>query len=113
MARFNRGDIVHLDFDPAVGKEMRFEHFALVISPNDFHALGMHIVCPISRGAAEAARAKGYLVSLMGYGLNTDGCVHVQHVKSLDLNARKAKKIETAPDELVQEVIDRLSGLFL
>jgi mRNA interferase ChpB len=113
MARFNRGDIIHLDFDPAAGKEMRFKHFALVVSPNEFHDLGMHIVCPISGGAAEAARAKGYLVSLMGYGLQTDGCIHVQHVKSLDLKARHATKVETAPDELVQEVIDKLGGLFL
>lgn len=113
MARFNRGDIIHLNFDPAVGNEMRFDHFALVVSPNDFHSLGLHIVCPISGGKAEVARDRGYLVSLMGYGLKTDGSIHTHQLKALDLNKRKAKRIETAPDELVEEVLDKLSGLFV
>lgn len=63
-----RGDIVHLDFDPAAGTEMKDKHYALVVSPDDFHRLGLHIVCPISGGNAGAARDAGYLVSLMGCG---------------------------------------------
>ena len=113
MARkFNRGAIVHLEFDPAAGTEMKGDHFALVVSPNDFHGVGLHIVCPISGGSSEKARVAGYLVSLMGCGTKTDGNVHVHQVKAMDLDVRQAKFIEYVPDYLLKEVTDKLDGLF-
>ena len=32
-----KGDIVHLQFDPASGHEMKGEHYALVLSPKYFN----------------------------------------------------------------------------
>lgn len=104
-----RGDILHLNFDPASGKEMLGPHFCLVFSPKAFNArFRLVMVCPISGGAAEAARNNGFLVSLMGYGLRTDGNVHTHQLKTLDWTARKASFVEKVPAALIQEVIDRL-----
>lgn len=33
----NRGDIVHLDFDPSSGREMKWPHFGLVLSGKLFN----------------------------------------------------------------------------
>lgn len=70
------------------------------------------MVCPISGGAAHVAREAGFLVSLMGQGLRTDGSVHVHQLKSLDWAARKAKFVEKAPVPVMQEVLDCLMAVF-
>ena len=101
-----RGDILHLAFDPASGREMKGKHFCLVVSPRAFNArFKLAMVCPISGGAAEVARSAGFLISLMGLGLRTDGQVHAHQIKSLDWDARKAGLVERAPDGVVQEVL--------
>ena len=101
-----RGDILHLAFDPASGREMKGNHFCLVVSPRAFNArFKLAMVCPISGGAADVARSAGFLISLMGLGLRTDGQVHAHQIKSLDWDARKASLVERAPDGVVQEVL--------
>jgi mRNA interferase ChpB len=109
---FDRGDIVHLEFDPASGREMKNPHFALVVSPREFHRLGYHLVCPISQGEAAAARSAGYLVSLMGTGTEAQGNVHVHQVKSLDLFARRARFKERVPQYIVDDVLEKLQAVF-
>lgn len=88
-------------------------HFCLVVSPKSFNAkFKLAMVCPISGGAAHVARDAGFLVSLMGMGLRTDGSVHVHQLKSLDCNARKASFVEKAPAPIMQEVLDCLVAVF-
>jgi len=109
----DRGDILHLQFDPASGKEMIGRHFCLVVSPKSFNAkFKLAMVCPISGGAAEVARNSGFLVSLMGCGLRTDGSVHVHQLKTLDWAARNAAFVEKAPPLVMQEVLDCLMAVF-
>jgi mRNA interferase ChpB len=104
-----RGDIVHLKFDPASGTEMRGDHFCLIVSPRAFNArFKLAWVCPISGGLAGVARDAGFLVSLMGYGLRTDGHVHVHQLKSLDWRSRQATFVETVPEALLTQVLDGL-----
>ena len=101
-----RGDILHLAFDPASGREMQGNHLCLVVSPRAFNArFKLAMVCPISGGAAEAARSAGFLVSLMGQGLQTDGRVHAHQIKSLAWASRCATLVERAPDVVLQEVL--------
>jgi len=89
------------------------KHFCLVVSPKSFNAkFKLAMVCPISGGAAEVARSAGFLVSLMGLGLRTDGSVHVHQLKTLDWTSRKAAFIEKAPPEIMQEVLDCLVAVF-
>lgn len=107
-----RGDILHLAFDPASGREMKGNHFCLVVSPLAFNArLRLAMVCPISGGNAENARSAGFLISLMGLGLHTDGQVHAHQIKSLDWTSRQVTLVERAPDALVQEVLDCLQSV--
>lgn len=104
-----RGDILHIQFDPATGREMRGKHFCLVVSPRSFNErFRLAMVCPISGGTAELARNEGFLVSLMGFGLKTDGAVHAHQVKSLDWAARRADFVEKAPEVMMRQVLDCL-----
>jgi mRNA interferase ChpB len=107
-----RGDILHLTFDPASGREIKGNHFCLVVSPRAFNArFKLAMVCPISGGVAEVARSAGFLVSLMGQGLRTDGQVHAHQVKSLDWASRKASLVERAPSIVVDEVLGCLQSV--
>ena len=69
------------------------------------------MVCPISGGAAEAARSTGFLISLMGLGLRTDGQVHAHQVKTLDWASRRASLVERVPGSTVQEVLACLQSV--
>ena len=107
-----RGDILHLAFNPASGAEMKGDHFCLVVSPVAFNRrFKLAWVCPISGGAALAARESGFLISLTGCGTRTDGNVHAQQVKALDWAARKARRIEAAPGYLLEQVLQCMAAV--
>ena len=107
----NRGDIIHLQFDPASGREMKGPHFSLVLSGKLFNQQGLAMVCPISQGEAASARTYGTVVTLMGIGLNTLGAVHCHQLKALDWRQRKAKFKEAVPHALIDEVSARLRAI--
>ena len=48
---------------------------------------------------------------LMGSGTETQGVVLVSAVRTLDLVGRGARRIETAPDSIVDEVLEILAGI--
>lgn len=108
----NKGDVIHLQFDPASGKEMKGNHFALVLSTKAFNAQGLAVVCPISQGAAASARTYGTVVTLMGSGTDTQGAVHCHQLKSLDWQQRKAKLKEVVPEYILDESIARVQAIF-
>lgn len=107
----NRGDIVHLEFDPSSGNEIKGPHFGLVLSAKVFNQQGLAMICPISQGAAAAARTYGTVVTLMGSGTDTQGAVHCHQLKSLDWRARKVRLKETAPQLIVDEVLARVEAI--
>lgn len=106
-----RGDIVHLEFDPASGQEMKGPHFGLVISSKPFNARGLAMVCPISQGAATLARTHGTVVSLMGSGTDTQGAVHCHQIKAMDWRVRKARFKEKVDKALVDDVAARIEAI--
>ncbi|MCB5184227.1 type II toxin-antitoxin system PemK/MazF family toxin [Methylobacillus gramineus] len=109
----DRGDIVHLEFDPAAGSEMKGPHFGFIVSQKAFNKLGLAVICPISQGAAASARTYGTVVTLMGSGIDTQGAIHCHQIKSLDWRIRKAKLKESVPDFLLDEVLARLEAIIL
>lgn len=106
-----RGDIVHLAFDPSSGKEMKGLNFVLVLSSRPFNQQGLAMVCPISQGLAAAVRTQGTVVSLTGSGTDTQGAVHCHQLKALDWQARRARLKEAAPQYIVDEVLARVEAI--
>jgi mRNA interferase ChpB len=69
------------------------------------------VVLPITRGA-NFARTAGFAVSLMGAGTNTVGAVRCDQPRALDLASRNARKLETVPTEIMEEVLAKLAPIF-
>ena len=115
MAKYipDRGDIVHLQFDPSSGQEMKGPHFGLVVSSKEFNGNGLAMICPISQGAASSARSFGTVVTLMGAGTDTQGMVHCHQLKSLDWSVRKARLKERAPSVVIDDVMARIEAILL
>ena len=107
----NRGDIVHLEFDPSSGQEMKGPHFGLVLSAKAFNQQGLAMICPISQGTAAAARSYGTVVSLMGAGTDTLGAIHCHQLKSLDWRVRKVRFKEAVPQSVLDEVLARVEAI--
>lgn len=110
MPVFDRGDIVSVPLDPAMGHEQKGTRPALVLTTKAFNKLGDVLVAPITQGG-EYSRYAGFAVTLSGSGCKTHGVALVNKIRMLDLAARKAKKIERAPSAVVEDAICRLSTL--
>lgn len=110
MAVFERGDIVSVPLDPALGHEQRGTRPALVLTTKEFNKLGDVLVAPITQGG-DYARYAGFAVSLVSTGCKTQGVAVVNKIRMLDLVARKARKIERAPAAVIDDAIARLSVL--
>lgn len=106
-----RGDIVHLQFDPASGKEMLGPHYGLVISSKLFNQHGLAFICPISQGSGAGFRTYGTVVTLMGSGTGTQGDIFCHQMKSLDWQKRHAVFKERVPDFVFLEVSARLDAI--
>jgi mRNA interferase ChpB len=107
-----RGDIYLVSLDPTVGLKQQGKRPVLVISPGKFNRLTrMPIVLPITSGG-NFARTAGFAVSLMGAGIRTTGVVRCDQPRALDLRARGAKRLETIPDHIIDEVLGKVGPLF-
>jgi mRNA interferase ChpB len=110
MPVFDRGDVVSMPLDPAIVREQRGIRPALVLTTKDFNKLGDVLVAPIAQGG-DFARHAGFAVSLMGTGCRTQGVALINTVRMLDLAARKARRIERAPQAVIDEALGRLMAL--
>ena len=104
MPVFDKGDIVRVCLNPTEGKETQGDFRpCLVISPKAFNKLGLTLIAPITQDG-NFARTEGFAVTLTGSGTDTQGAVLVNAVRTLDLAARKAVKIEKSPQIICDEV---------
>ncbi len=107
-----RGDIYLVSLDPTAGHEQQGKRPVLVISPGKFNRLtGVPVVLPITTGGG-FARTAGFAVSLMGAGTQTTGVVRCDQPRALDLKARSARKLESVPDAIIDEVLSKVGPLF-
>ncbi|AET90641.1 toxin ChpB [Burkholderia sp. KK1] len=109
--KFERGDIVRVNLNPATGHEQQGDFRpALVLSPAAFNAMGVALVAPITQGG-NFARFAGFAVPLSGSGTETQGVALVNMIRTLDLEARGARKIERAPIEVINDALARLQAI--
>ena len=111
MAVFERGDIVKVSLNPAVGHEMQGDaRPALVLTTSAFNRMGDVLVAPITQGG-DYARYAGFAVSLDGTGCKTQGVALLNKVRMLDLVSRRAKKIERVPQVVIDDAMTRFMAL--
>jgi len=106
-----RGDIYLVSLDPAAGHEQQGRRPVLVISPEAFNRVTrVPVVLPITTGGS-FARTAGFAVPLTGAGTQTTGVVRCDQPRALDLQARGGRKIERAPQFIIDEVLARLAPI--
>ncbi len=107
-----RGEIWLVALDPTAGHEQKGRRPVLIVSPEAFNRLTqVPVVLPITSGG-RFARTAGFAVSLSGAGTRTTGIVRCDQPRALDLRARQGKKLEAIPDNIMDEVLARLSPIF-
>ena len=107
-----RGEIWHVDLNPTSGHEQRGSRYVMIVSPDAFNrATGMAVVAPITIGGG-ASRLKGFAVSLSGAGTNATGVVLCDQIRTVDLRSRGGRRLEAAPDFIVDEVVAKIATLF-
>ena len=93
--KFNRGDIVRLNLNPTAGREQQGDFRpALIISPAAFNVSGLVLIAPVTQGG-DFARYAGFAVPLSGSGTETQGVVLCNQIRTVDLEARGAKRVES------------------
>ncbi len=90
-----------LQFNPQAGHEQAGHRPALVLSPLSYNKrTGLMLCCPIT------SRVKGYPFEVSVQGQDgIDGVVLADQVKSLDWEARKAKKKGVVSPKVINDVL--------
>lgn len=107
-----RGDVYWLDLNPTLGHEQAGCRPVVIISATAFNlASKLPVVVPITNGGAFAERL-GFAVSLQNSGLKTTGIVRCDQSRTVDIIQRNGKFIEVLPEDLLDEVMARVSVIF-
>ena len=105
-----RGDIYLVSLDPTEGREQRGSRPVLVVSPTEFNeATKLPVVLPITNGG-EFVRRLGFAVAVTG--IQTTGVVRCDQPRVIDLAARHGRKVDTLPEEILDEVLAKVATLF-
>lgn len=68
------------------------------------------IVLPITSGG-DFARTRGFAVSLDAAGAKTHGVIRCDQPRTIDMGARGGRKVESAPQNIIDEVMGRLLAI--
>jgi mRNA interferase MazF len=107
MALPDRGNLVWMDFSPHAGGEQGGRRPAIVLTRAAYHELSrLAVVCPIT------SRERGWPMEVkLPPGLPIEGVVLVDHVKSIDREARWMEVIGAVPQEVLDDIDARLAPL--
>lgn len=96
--------------DPTEGREQQGMRPVLIVSPAEFNdATKLPVVLPITNGG-DFARRIGFAVPITG--IKTTGVVRCDQPRVLDLSARKGRKVDTLPLEILEEVLAKVVTIF-
>ena len=97
-----QGDIIKVTFDPQKGHEQKGFRPAVVVSNDEFiRRTKLAIVCPVTN-----TDNRFPLHVPLDERTKTTGVILCEHIRTLDLASRQAKKIEKLPEDILRRVID-------
>ena len=102
-----RGSLVWLRFSPQAGSEQAGRRPGIVLSTAAYHRHSrLAIVCPIT------SQKKGWPMEVeLPAGLPVSGVILVDHIRSIDRDARDMEIIGIAPSSVLDEIDARLAPL--
>ena len=106
---YKQGDIITLDFYPQKGHEQNGRRPALIVSNEAYHRhTNLAVVCPITN------TDNGFPMHIaLSDHTSTTGFVLCEHLKSMDLKARKATFVENIPSDLLNLILERVALVFI
>ena len=105
----NQGDVISVNFAPTMGREQSGERPALVISNTKYNKQsGFVLACPIT----STKRVMHIRVPLDGR-TKTQGDILCEQVRIVDLMERPYRVIESAPQDILQEVYKVINALII
>ncbi len=107
MALPERGSLVWLHFSPQAGSEQAGRRPGVVLTTEAYHRRSrLAVVCPVT------IREKGWPMEVrLPPGLPVSGVILVDHVRSVDREARRMEVVGQAPAEVLDEIDARLAPL--
>jgi mRNA interferase MazF len=102
-----RGSLVWLLFSPQAGSEQAGRRPGIVLTPRAYHERSrLAMVCPIT------SRERGWPTEVrLPSGLPVSGVVLVDHLRSVDREARKLEIVGRVPDSVLDDINARLAPL--
>jgi mRNA interferase MazF len=102
-----RGDIIKLSFSPQVGREQAGYRPAFVVSPAAYNRKSHFVLaCPITN------QIKGWKFEvILSKSMQTNGVVLADQVRVLDWQVRKAKFVEKATSDVMEEILAKIATL--
>ena len=83
----------------------------MIVSPASFNELTrIPVVLPVTTGG-RFARRRGFAVSLDNAGTRTVGVIRCDQPRALDLAARSGRRLETVPEQIMEDVLARLATI--
>lgn len=111
MVRFERGDVVRVCLNATQSLEAEGKScLGLVLSTAKMNSLGTAIIALITQ-SGDFSRYTGFAVPLSVTGMNTHGVVLVNMIRSVDLLTLGAKKIDRAPQVVIDDALARLQAV--
>lgn len=99
-----RGDIVYINFSPQTGHEQAGVRPAIVLSLKPFNSGKFIVACPITK------KEKGYPFEVkIPKGINVQGVVLSDQIRSLDWRARNVTFVCKSPTETLHECLEKIS----
>lgn len=103
-----RGDIIIINFDPVKGYEQAGKRPALVISNEKFYKIfKLAVILPITNNTKDFP-----FHVLLDDRTNIKGAILCEYLKTVDLEERKYNKVEELPEDLLEEVLEKVSLIF-
>jgi mRNA interferase MazF len=105
---FEQGDIVEVNFGPAVGHEPTKIRPALVVSSNEFNTrTSMTVLCPIT-----TADNGFFLHEPISVEHDVYGFIVMEQLRAIDLNARHVKLTDHLSEREMQPILICLRSFF-
>ena len=102
------GDVVHVDWAPSLGREMRGPHYALVLSADLYNmATGLAVLCPIT---SKVGKLSDFEFPIRSGRVN--GAAILSELRSLDYQARSVRYEASVPPAAVAEANRRVRMIF-
>ncbi|KAA0259352.1 mRNA-degrading endonuclease [Deferribacter autotrophicus] len=101
-----KGDIVHLDFNPTLGHEQKGKRYAVVVSHSYFNLkTGMSFVIPIT------SKIKNYPTHVIIEEGKINGAAMVDQMRSIDYKARNTQFVQKLSDSKMEEILDIIESI--